>query len=85
MGAKRPRKAATLLPVAERALLARINRKLEKDGDGVMRRCPEGSRWFNDLGRYYITNDDIIVAHHIEIEQWARDAGVLKPYEKLED
>jgi hypothetical protein len=72
------------VPMSERALLARINRRLVKDGQ-KMKLCPPDSRWYNDLGRYYVIDVSIngITAKDCDLEGWGRDLGCLKPYEEL--
>ena len=66
-----------MTPNSERAIVARINRKLSKTGDRL-RVCCEGSKWFNDLGRYYATNNrNVIIAAHIDVEQWARELTAI--------
>lgn len=41
--------------ISERALFARINRVLAKENQ-QLHACRDDSRFFNDLGRYYITD-----------------------------
>lgn len=78
----------TKKPVNARALLARINRRLAKDGQ-QMKTCPERSQWHNELGSYYIVDLDtntIVVKQIDDLEGWTRKEmdGVLKPFEALE-
>jgi hypothetical protein len=72
------------ITVSERALFARLKRHLAKEGE-YLRKCPQQSRWFNELGEYYTVNlsSNFITAKHISLEQWARECGVLKGYEEL--
>jgi hypothetical protein len=65
--------------------LQRLNRALAHEGT-VIRACKETSRWFNDLGRYYEDNAqrNAVEAKHVNIEAWAREVGVLKPFEAME-
>jgi hypothetical protein len=45
---------------------------LAKDGE-KMRRCLPDSRWFNDLGRYYVNdNDNVRAAQHCDMPDLAR-------------
>lgn len=79
----------TKKPVSARALLARINRRLAKDGQ-QMKTCPERSQWHNELGSYYIVDLDtntIQTRGVIDLEEWTRQYmdGVLKPFETLGD
>src|SRR5689334_12104789 len=72
------------IPVSQRALLARINCELAKKGE-KMRRCPQGSRWFRDLGPFFVLNvrRNIITAKDCDLATWGRDLGCLEPYEEL--
>ena len=69
--------------VSERATLQRVNRALAYEGKS-MKICRENSRWFNDLGRYYVVNEFNAVDQHANLEGWARDLGVLKPFEEID-
>lgn len=72
-------------PITERALLARVNRKLKKEFLSV-KRCHWDSKWFNELGRYYTVNElaNRIEDKHINLEVLAKEYGAIKPYEVLE-
>lgn len=70
--------------VTTRALEARMRRHLQKE-NLVLRKCKVDSRWYHDLGDYYAVNENNSVRDtHIPLEAWAREAGVLKPYETVE-
>ena len=71
--------------VSERAVIARINRALAKDGE-ALRKTRADSRWISDLGYYYIidTNLNTITAQHLSLSELARELNVLKPWEALE-
>jgi len=61
--------------INERVIVARINRRLSKAGERL-HMCAEKSKWFNDLGRFYATNNsNVICATHIDVEQWAKELG----------
>ncbi len=70
--------------ISEKALYERIDRKLRAMGE-CLRRCREGSRWFNNLGRYYSISIafNAVRDTHIDLEAWGRDLGVLGPNEVL--
>lgn len=72
------------MPVSPRALLARINRKLVHDGE-CMKTCRSDSRWWHDLGDYYVVDlsRNFLTHKHYDLEEWGRDLGCLKPYEGL--
>ena len=72
--------------VSERALIARINRRLAKENEKLIV-CEETSPSFTDLGRYYVVdlNQNIIGSSNLDLEQVGRDTKALKGYEVLED
>lgn len=66
--------------VSERALFARINRKLRREADQILRR----NNWRYNCGRYFITDyENNVVATQLDLEQTGRDLGVLAPHEAL--
>lgn len=67
--------------VTERAALQRVNRALVREGSR-MKVCRENSRWFNELGKYYVV-DGNTVEPHANLEGWARDLGVLESFEEI--
>ena len=78
-------KSKQKVPVSERALIQRINRKLVKDGE-LVKKCREG-RWDRELGDYYkidFENSNVIVEKYVDLEETGRKLGVLAEYEKLE-
>jgi hypothetical protein len=66
---------ARKVPITERALLERINRKLADDDEIIKK---------TDLG-YYRLNlcDGTIVAHNVDMERLGRVLGVFRPFEVL--
>ena len=70
--------------VSERAMAARINRELKKQGESL-RRCREDSRWFHDLGQYYTLDleRNVISDKQVDLTELAKKLGVLRPYEVL--
>lgn len=68
-----------MISISDRALLARVNRRLAKqDEPSLVRVCREDSRCFNDFGRYYATNySNHLVASHIDLEEWARELKAI--------
>lgn len=73
-------KRATV-PVSERALLQRINRKLRQQGK--MLKVTRGERAAQDLGRCYIVNvnQNYVVSKDCDPEDVGRELGVLADYE----
>lgn len=71
--------------ISERALLARVNRRLAKE-NCVMRR-PRSERGRLDLGNYYVvTSNNTLDAYKIDdLEAWVRQemTGVLQSYETV--
>lgn len=70
--------------VSERALAARINRKLKPDME-ALRKC-RSEKWVKDLGYYYTIDlgKNCILDRHIQLENFGRELGALKPFEELE-
>jgi hypothetical protein len=73
------------VPVSERALIQRLNRKMWHDD--LMIRTTRGGRAEIDLGRHYVLNWRIngIAGKDIDLEDYGREFGVLQPYEYLAD
>lgn len=71
-------------PITTRAVIQRINRKL-KPGMRCVRVCRPNSRWWNNLGDFYVVDFDanIILDSHIDPEAYGRDLGVVKPFEQV--
>ncbi len=69
--------------VTMRALLQRINRALEKEGEQL--KTLRGDAELAELGRYYVVdyNTNTITAQHVDPEAWGRELGVLKAYEQV--
>jgi hypothetical protein len=67
----------TQIPVALRALLARINRKLAHEGEKM--RATRSERARSEMGDYYIVdlNRNVLLAQHVDPEQLAREIGAL--------
>ena len=70
--------------VSERALLARINRRLAKD-DQKLLKCRAGTRAHSDLGDWYIVGQstNTVEAAHIVLEQLAQELKCIKSFEEL--
>ena len=60
-----------------------MRRHLEKEGL-ILRKCKKNSRWYSDQGDYYTTDtNNALRDTHIPLEAWAREYGILKPFEEL--
>jgi hypothetical protein len=69
------------VPVSQRALIARINRKLAHDGEQL--RVNTSDQWRFQLRNYYITCNNTLISAHEELEPLARELGCLKAHERL--
>ena len=73
----------TQIVVTERAVLARVRRLLARDGNSLHknRRAP----YEDSLPNWYISNNSNHICDGFDnLEEFARDRGAMKPYEKLE-
>jgi hypothetical protein len=73
------------VPVSPRALLRRLNRKLQREHEVI--KPTRSARWRDELGDYYVVDLDrnAIARKQVNLEQYARELGVLQEYEKLEE
>jgi len=72
------------VPIGKRALIARINRALAKEGKVL--RLSRGNAERSGLGYAYILDavHNVVEAHGIEdLSALAREVGVLKDFEEL--
>ena len=71
--------------ISERAVFLRLNRKLAKQNI-VLKKCRPSNQFYGQLGDYYAIdlNTNTITTHHVDLEQWARDKGALKPFEEIQ-
>jgi hypothetical protein len=69
--------------ISERALLARIRRKLAAEGEFLVtdRRHPDTANW---LGYYIVNGQNGIVAQNCDPEKLAKELGCIRPWEHLE-
>jgi len=76
-------KGKVCVPVVERALLARVNRKLARDGPLRVKKLRGQAQ--AQLGDYCLLdlNRNTIKVAHLDLESYARDLGVLLPYVAL--
>ncbi|MGA2446769.1 MAG: hypothetical protein ABSG50_15245 [Opitutaceae bacterium] len=75
---------APKVSVSARAVLARVNRQLAAEGS-VLKRCRQDSRSHDQFGDYYMVNlnSNDIFKMHCELEEEARELGVLGEWEVL--
>jgi hypothetical protein len=71
------------VPVSERALIQRINRKLKQDGEQLRR--AKGSQAASTVGDYYVldTKRNFVASSRVDPEHLGRKLGVLNPWEIL--
>ena len=71
--------------VTERALVQRLNRCLARE-DRVLRKCRPGPD-YAELGDWYCVDlsSNTIASKDVDLEEWGRELGVLKPYEAMSD
>jgi hypothetical protein len=64
------------------ALMKRINRKLAHEGE---RLCKSRRPWDGEIGHYYVvdTNRNLVIAKDVDLEDLARELGVIHPAEKV--
>ena len=76
----------TKIPLSERAIVQRINRRLAKQQEKLLRlRGGRDSRWWNELGNHYVVDADdaIVIRTHVDIEALAKELRVVRDYECL--
>lgn len=85
MTTKVSKPAAKKIPVSRRALEGRVRRALAKESL-VLHKCKTDSKWFNELGEYYLTEEHGgMSAQHQDLETLAKEYGVLREFEELVD
>jgi hypothetical protein len=74
------------VPVSARALLQRVNRKLDADGE-IVKRTRDGSRARVDMGEYFVVDTAVggARATNIDLESYARELGVMADWEALDE
>jgi hypothetical protein len=77
--------AKRAVPVTERALIQRLNRKLQREDQEL--KTARGAHMQQDAGRFYVINrkHGRVEAKHIDLEAMARKCGALQPWERLAD
>jgi hypothetical protein len=77
---KRIRKVA----ISERAIIARINRKLRQQPNPEIIRTARTERQAEELGDYYTALSNGVGRTNVKLEKLGRELGVLRPWEELE-
>lgn len=78
-----PPKESLKVKISKAALVLRINRKL-RESDAVLR-ITRGTQALIDLGDFYVldTRSNSIAKKHLDLEDYARELGVLKAWEQV--
>ncbi len=81
------KKKVQKVPVSERALVQRINRKLCQMQPRSVLKKTKGARAKSDLGNYYILNTDSngVDSHHVDPETLGRELEVLSDSEEPDE
>jgi hypothetical protein len=68
------------------ALAARVRRRLARERQ-LLRRCSPWSEQHNDMGDWYVlaAHSHDVLARHVNVEQLARDLGLLPENVVVED
>lgn len=71
------------VPITEKALYQRINRKLRADGE-VLKRAR--GRVETTLGDYYVVDVErnFVTQHHVDLAELGRELGVMAEWESLQ-
>ena len=71
--------------ISEKAVVARINRRLRRDGQ--MLRKTRGELARRDLGDYWVheLSRNLALETRVDPEEMARELGVLDKYEEVEE
>ncbi|AWM07633.1 hypothetical protein [Bradyrhizobium symbiodeficiens] len=71
-------------PITPRALIQRINRRLRPKHQRL-RMFRGNSRWWNDLGDFYVVDleANLILHSHVEPVAFGRELGVVQPFEEV--
>ena len=74
------------VPITERALIQRINRKLAQDDKRLLVSKPS-SRWLDTTGRHYLVDvsRNANIDYHVDIEALGRELNVLRDWEQLSE
>jgi hypothetical protein len=78
------------VPVSIRAFEGRMRRHMLSKESQVMRKCRDDMRFFADMGTYYFVqmHTGVVESRGLSLDDlinWAREDGVLKPYEVIDD
>jgi hypothetical protein len=69
--------------VSERAVFLRVQRKLKANGE-MIKKCRPTSKWYNDLGEYYIIDErNFIARKNVDLEECAKQYGCIAKHEEI--
>lgn len=83
MGSKRKQRDSTKAPVSLRALMARLNRHLEREGKILKLSRGQAKEALGDC--YLVHLDSGSVTKNIDPVETARKLGLLKPWEEVRE
>lgn len=73
--------APTTTTISERALFMRLKRRLAREGLHLQS-CRENSRWLNELGRYFATDENNALREsHIDLVGYGAELGLISANE----
>ena len=78
------------VPISIRAFEGRMKRHMLSKESEELKKCRYGSRGYDQLGQYYfvdIATNQVTSSRGLSLETlvaWAREDGVLKPYEEID-
>jgi hypothetical protein len=72
-------------PVSRRAVVQRLQRKLARGGEVLV--ATRSGRWRGEMGEYHVvdTRRGAVVAKGFDLEEWAREQGALREWERMVD
>jgi hypothetical protein len=68
-------------PISHRAAMGRIQRRLAPHGRKLVE--ARGALAREQLGGFYVLDATGVVAHHVDVESFARELGALAAYERI--
>lgn len=77
------KKSEQKVPVTEKALYQRINRRLKPDEETLKK--SRSNRMFATVGTYYVVDlkTNAVSRLRVDLEEFGRELGALQPFEAL--
>jgi hypothetical protein len=72
------------VPLTERAVFQRVNRRLEKEGAKLMKARGES---YGTVGKFYVVDrrKNMVTETHVNLGRYARKIGAIEKWEELLD